>query len=200
MGGAEAADLVRRIGQGERRAEGELVERYRRAVSLLLRHRCRDPERARDVFQDTFVLVIQRLRNSGLQQPELLANFIQRTAANLLIGERRRDGRQRTETAMDVIEGMVEHSPGPADLIDRAADARMVREVIAELGTSRDREILYRYYVEDEEKERICRDLELSSLHFNRVLHRARQRFMDRLAARSAADSHLSTSSADVKG
>ncbi len=47
--------------------------------------------------------------------------------------------------------------------------------------TDRDRQILYRFYIAEEDKERICADLDLSSLHFNRVLFRARQRFKDLL-------------------
>ena len=41
----------------------------------------------------------------------------------------------------------------------------------------RDREILRRFYVEDQDKEDICRALNLDSLHFNRVLFRAKKRF-----------------------
>ncbi len=37
--------------------------------------------------------------------------------------------------------------------------------------------MLYRYYLAEEDKAAICADLGLSSLHFNRVLWRARQRF-----------------------
>jgi RNA polymerase sigma-70 factor (ECF subfamily) len=56
-----------------------------------------------------------------------------------------------------------------------------VRRLIGELDTDRDRQILYRFYIAEEDKERICADLELSSLHFNRVLFRARQRFKELL-------------------
>jgi RNA polymerase sigma-70 factor (ECF subfamily) len=181
---AIAAALARRIAAGDRSAESDMVRRFGPGLMFMLRHRCRDPERVRDLHQETFVVVIQRLRGSGIEQPELLARFIQRTAANLLIAEQRRESRRRTDTSMEAIAALVEPAPGPPELIDRAADARVVRQVIGELRTPRDREILYRYFVEDDDKEHICRDLELSPLHFNRVLFRAKQRFLDRLARR----------------
>ena len=55
--------------------------------------------------------------------------------------------------------------------------ANVARKVLAELDSERDRQILFRFYVADETKARICADLGLSSLHFNRVLFRARGRY-----------------------
>ena len=50
---------------------------------------------------------------------------------------------------------------------------------MAELGSARDRQAPLRFYLEEEDKERICQDLRLTSLQFNRVLHRARERFRE---------------------
>lgn len=52
-----------------------------------------------------------------------------------------------------------------------------MRQVIQDLGTSRDRDILLRFYIAEEDKDRISADFGLSSLQFNRVLHRARERY-----------------------
>jgi RNA polymerase sigma-70 factor, ECF subfamily len=51
--------------------------------------------------------------------------------------------------------------------------------VINELPSDRDRQILFRFYIAEEEKERICADLCLTGLHFNRVLFRARARYRE---------------------
>jgi RNA polymerase sigma-70 factor (ECF subfamily) len=56
-----------------------------------------------------------------------------------------------------------------------------VRKLIGELPTDRDQQLLLRFYVAEEEKETICAELGLDSLHFNRVLFRARQRFKELL-------------------
>ena len=47
------------------------------------------------------------------------------------------------------------------------------------MTVKRDRDLLLRYYVHEEEKPEICRALGLDSLHFNRVLYRAKQRFRE---------------------
>jgi DNA-directed RNA polymerase specialized sigma24 family protein len=45
------------------------------------------------------------------------------------------------------------------------------------MPVERDRELLIRFYVHDQDKQKICRELGLKSLHFNRVLFRAKNRF-----------------------
>ena len=65
--------------------------------------------------------------------------------------------------------------------------AATVRHVLGELRNDRDREILSRYYIADEAKEDICRDFDLSDLHFNRVLFRARQRYRELFESRQGA-------------
>jgi len=74
-------------------------------------------------------------------------------------------------------------APAPSQLQSVLVDeeAEMVRRLIGELPTDRDRQLLLRFYVGEEDKERICADLGLDSLHFNRVLFRARQRFKELL-------------------
>jgi RNA polymerase sigma-70 factor (ECF subfamily) len=47
------------------------------------------------------------------------------------------------------------------------------------MRNERDREILRRVYILEEPREIVRRDLDLDELHFNRVLHRARERFRD---------------------
>jgi DNA-directed RNA polymerase specialized sigma24 family protein len=63
-------------------------------------------------------------------------------------------------------------------------NAALVRQVLQELGNERDRQILLRFYLAEDDKERIAGDLGLSGLQFNRVLHRARQRYKELLVER----------------
>src|SRR5262250_76108 len=59
---AISAGLVRRIAARDAAAEGELVERYRRGILYLLRRLGAPPELADDLQQETFRIVIERLR------------------------------------------------------------------------------------------------------------------------------------------
>lgn len=181
-------DLVRRIVSGEPAAEAELVQRFSRALSFLLQRLTRDEAAAEDLYQETFRLVIEKVRRGELREPERLPGFVSSLAKNLFLGSARRGGRRQkwhgdseaTETAPDPAPGQL------ASLLARE-QAATVRRVLAELKNDRDREILSRYYIADEPKESICRDLELSDLHFNRVLFRARQRCRELFEKRQSA-------------
>ena len=185
-----AAALVRRIAAGDLEAETQLVERYSRGLSFFLRRTTQDPALADDLHQDTFRVVLERVRSKGLAQPERLAGFLRRTARNLFIGRYRKTMRRKTDQ-LDP-ERPPPADPGQDQLQEklRAEEARRVRQVIQQLGQERDRELLHRFYILEEAKDRICQDLELSSLHFNRTLFRARQRFKDLFLGANAAQQH----------
>lgn len=181
-------ELAHRIVSGDPAAEAELVSRFSRALTFLLRQLTRDDTVAEDLYQETFRLVIEKVRRGELREPAKLPGFVSSMARNLFLGSARRGGRRQkwhgdpeaTETAPD---------PAPGQLAKLLAQERAatVRHVLAELKNDRDREILSRYYIADEPKEDICRDLELSDLHFNRVLFRARQRYRELFESRQRA-------------
>ena len=64
-----------------------------------------------------------------------------------------------------------------------------MQQVLSELSTPRDRLILFRYYIAEDDRDAICADLGISRVHFNRVLFRARERFRD-LYQRATARLH----------
>ena len=184
---AAAADLARRIAAGDREAEGDLVRRYSRGVLFHLRRMTRDPALSDDLHQETFRVVLERLRGEGLADPSRLAGFILRTARNLFLGAQRkrvrrgedRDGADRDGNLPD----SPDPKPDPLTHVLREETAGQVHALLRELATPRDRDLLLRFYVAEEDKDRICSDLGLTSLHFNRVLFRARQRFRELLLA-----------------
>jgi len=176
-----ATDLVRRIAAGDTAAEGELVQRYSRGLLYLLRRQGVPPDLADDLHQETFRIVLERLRRRELDEPAGLAGFLRGTARNLVIAERRKTTRRRTDPDDDELARAVHPAPGQLSSVLLDEEAETVRRLIGELPTDRDRQLLLRFYVGEEEKESICADLGLDSLHFNRVLFRARQRFKDLL-------------------
>lgn len=176
--------LVARIQAGDRRAEERVVELYGRGVAILLdRHTNGRPE-AQDLFQDTFRLVLEKLRKGELREPAALPGFVVQIARSLAIEHYRKAARRKTETDSEAGAEAVAPHPSPlGELLDRE-NASLVRRVLGELANERDREILLRYYIAEEDKDRIAADHGLTSLQFNRVLHRARQRYKDLLVAR----------------
>jgi RNA polymerase sigma factor (sigma-70 family) len=167
-------NLVARIARGDGKAEEALIKRYSRPVQLLLEKRLRSTEQAADLLQETFLVVIARLRDHGVDDPARLAGFIRQTALNLAISAQRKFLRQRTDTEDDsLMEAIVDSVAGPAELIEEQDLVRLTRQALRELPMERDRDLLWRYLVLGENKEACMATYQLTSEHFDRVLHRA---------------------------
>lgn len=171
------AELARRIGEGDRSAEAELVRRYGAGLEFLLRTRVREPALAADLCQDALMIVIKRLRERNLDEPDKLAAFLRQIAINLAMGEARTHYRRNTHPDTEGIECLADRGPLMSDRIDRDRLAQAVWALLAELSQPRDRQILRRFYLTEETKPSICAALEVTPEHFDRVLYRARQRF-----------------------
>lgn len=182
------SELARRVGAGDTVAEGELVAHFSRGLRYFLRRLVASPELAEDLHQESFRVVLERLRGRGIEDPRGVAGFLHGTARNLALAERRKAARRRTETGSEALERAAAPAADPLAEALAAERDRAVRRLIGELPVARDRELLWRFYVAEESKGRICADLDLDSLHFNRVLFRARQRFKELYERSEARD------------
>lgn len=182
--GDRPAALAVRIAAGDRAAEERVVALFGRSVAVLLdRHTGNRPE-AEDLYQETFRIGLEKLRRGELREPEKLPGFLAQIARNLAIEHYRKAARRRTDPDSEALDAVPAAEAGQLGDILARENAAMVRQVLADLANDRDREVLLRFYLAEEEKDRIAADYGLTGLQFNRVLHRARQRYKELLTAR----------------
>jgi RNA polymerase sigma-70 factor (ECF subfamily) len=172
------ADIVDRIAHGDRGAESEFVRRFERGVRALGRRHCRpgDPV-VDDLVQDVLTGVIERLRAGAVRDASALPGYVQAAAVYASNAEYRQ---RRPTQSVAAIE---ELSDGDSPQKQFAANqlGALLRQVLAELPVARDREILTRFYLHEEDRDGICRALTIETGHFHRVLFRARERFRELL-------------------
>lgn len=149
----------------------------------MLERRIADQELARDIWQDTFTTVLMRLRNGTLDAPERLPAFVHQTATNLAVGAFRRDSRRRTHADSDALEQVADPLGNPYHALSRTQRRSAIHRLIGEMTVARDRQLLLRYYLDEIDKSTLCEELALSPDHFDRVLHRARNRLRELLVA-----------------
>ncbi len=178
------ADLVRRAQSGDRAAEQEIVQRYSRGILFLLRRLTRNFAWADDLHQETFRVVLERIRRQGLDDPEGLSAFLHGTARHLFLNHSRKVDRRKTDDAGDDLPERTDPSADPLGEALLNERSRLVRRLLDDLRPDRDRQILYRFYLAEEDSSSICQDFGLSKPQFNRVLHRARRRFKTLLDGR----------------
>jgi RNA polymerase sigma-70 factor (ECF subfamily) len=183
---SDLADLVRRIQAGEAEAESALVARFSHGLLLMLRRLAQNPALADDVHQETFALVLAKIRGGEVREPERIAGFIRGTARNVFIADRRKEARYRAlDDGREEGEGarpessFADRTPAALDRVLAQEEARQVRRLLDELRYDRDRQILLRFYLSDDGKEEICADLEIEPERFHQVLFRARERLRE---------------------
>lgn len=174
-----ATDLAVRVSTGDRAAETELVERYSRGLRYLLLRRTRNAELAEDLLQETWAVALKRMRQSTIDEPERLSGFLSGIARHLALNESRKASRQRTSFNSEIVDLIPDDQASPVRQASRAEICQHVRRLLDELKLERDRQILERFYVREQDKEEICRKIGVDGSHFNRVLFRARQRLRD---------------------
>ena len=173
---ASTAGLAQRIRAGDRSAEAELVETFGRGIRVILRHIVREPALVDDLHQDTFRIGLERIRAGALRDAAQLGGFLAGLARNLAI-EHYRKARRSVPEDDGALDRMESPAPSASDRLEREEDAKRVARVLEALPTDRDRAVLRRFYLGQEDKDVLCTELGVDRLQFNRILHRARERF-----------------------
>ena len=173
----EAARIVLGVREGNSSAERELVERYSRGLHYLLARRIGDDERARDLLQETFCIAIEKLRSTELDNPERLAGYLRGIAVRVACNAGRRKQREPVSIDIDAVSAIPDSEPRQFQSVSADESNAAVRRLLDTMPVPRDREILIRFYIYDQDKDEICRVLKIDRLHFNRVLFRAKGRF-----------------------
>ena len=134
------------------------------------------------MLNEAIVIALEHMRSGRLGESERIAGYVFKITMNLLRNHQRNmNNRMDLRTATDSLPSL--GHPDEVDL-DQQRIKQLVRVVIESLGTARDREIVRRYYLDEEQKERICATLGVSALSFDKLIFRARQRLKALLESR----------------
>jgi RNA polymerase sigma-70 factor (ECF subfamily) len=172
-----AASLVARVQAGDAQAEEEIFHRYRRGVLTVLRRNGATPDAAEDLYQEVLIIVLRKIREGTVHDPERLAGFVCGVARNCALAHRRTESRMPVVSDLDI--EIFAAAEGQHELLSRREEAKLVRRVLGELRHGRDRELLVRFFLQGEDREAVCRGMGLTAAHFSRVLHRALKRFRE---------------------
>jgi RNA polymerase sigma-70 factor (ECF subfamily) len=144
----------------------------------------RDAELAADLLQDAIVTALQKLEAGEIEHRGQLDGYVYRVALNHLRNHRRKDKSPFSgpDPLSDLVDAEGEAKPSRA--IAGSQFTRVVTQLLKEMSSPRDREVLIRFYLQEEDRSALCRSLALTDLQFNRVIFRARGRFRELLERR----------------
>jgi RNA polymerase sigma-70 factor, ECF subfamily len=140
----EDADLLHRVGAGDRAALKALYERHSDAVYKFLRYRLRDPFEAADVMQDVFLEI---WRAAGRFQGRSAARtWIFGIARHKAVDWMRRGFREVTAPEPDT--EIADEAPDPEAIVVAASDAARLRDCIGKLSNTHRSAIHLAFYEE----------------------------------------------------
>lgn len=188
--GIAATDLASvRSGQLQKSDIEALITRDYLGLRLLIFRRTRDIQVASDLLNDAICTAWEKWRAGQIARPEQIVAYIFQVAMNLLRNHRRavaeRPDRRAASEALDKV------SVASNDVEIEARIAAKVLAIIRSMDSRRDRTVLVRFYLNEEDKETICRDLQLTPAQFAKVLHRARQRLRELVESQGLRGSDL---------
>ncbi len=170
------AGYVENLCAGDPRAQEHFVGYFTELLKLKLRTRLQSTQAIEDVSQETFARVLSVLRkDGGLRQPERLGAFVNTICNHVLFEHYRSAGRSES---LDV-EGRPELAAKGVDALEIAAAGQIkdkVREILLDLDP-RDRSLLQAVFLDERDRDEVCREFGVDRDYLRVMLHRAKQEF-----------------------
>jgi len=170
------AEYVESLCAGDTCIEDHFVRYFTSLLNLKLRARLRSPQAIEDVRQETFTRVIAALRrDKALRNPERLGSFVNTVCNNVLFEHYRAVTRQG---AFDDIEKIALPASGPS-VFDEILSGELKLQVgrILKQMAPRDRAVLQAVFIEERDRDEVCRELGVDADYLRVILFRAKQSF-----------------------
>ena len=168
------AAYVDRLTAGDPETEEHFTRYFGRLLAIKLRSRLRSPALVQDATQETFLRVMSALKEKGgLASPESLGAFVNSVCNNVLFEIYR--AKSKVVAFDDTVEVPDERASMETTLASDE-EREQVRRVIAQLPP-KDRNILTWLFLEDRDKDEICRELNVDRNYLRLLVHRVKARF-----------------------
>jgi RNA polymerase sigma-70 factor (ECF subfamily) len=175
---------VERLRAGDRDTEAHFVAYFGELIVLKLRSRLSSRQALDDVKQETFARCLQLLRSEGgLRNAERLGPLVN-SICNHVLSEHFR-ATSRTEALEDQpAERFVAREPDALARVIAEDNRKIVRQVLEKLP-ERDRTILRALFLEEREKDDVCREIGVTRDYIRVLLHRAKISFREAYIAQT---------------
>jgi RNA polymerase sigma-70 factor, ECF subfamily len=167
---------LERLRAGDFRTQEHFGAYFGTLIQLKLRSKLHSREAIEDVRQETFVRFYAALRDDKILHPERLGSFMNSVCNNVLLEH------YRASTRYDSLDDEVEKKDPPAIALDiltlltARETEKKVREVLQQLP-ERDRRLLREVFLEERDKDEVCRQYGIQRDYLRVLLHRAKKSF-----------------------
>jgi len=166
---------VEKLRNGDAATEHHFFVYFEKLLHIKLRSRMVSPDKVEDLKQETFIRVIAAVRKEGgVLQPERFGPFVNSICNNVLLEYYRTLGKnQQMDEAHQEIPDKVLDLEG---MMVSKQSSELVQKILSGLP-ARDRELLRAVFLEEKDKDTVCRDIGVERDYLRVLLHRAKDKF-----------------------
>ena len=143
---------------------------------IKVRSRVRSAQLRQDIVQETFLRSISFLKRGHLDHPERLGAFMCRVCDNITKEYFRKSGRDAA-----IPEGQSDppdETIGSEERLVTDERKRQVRKLLDDMP-DRDRRLLHALFIDDRDKDEVCREFKVDRNYLRVLLHRAKAKFRE---------------------
>ncbi len=166
-------ELIRRYLQGQESAFERLLNRYQEKVFSYIYYTIKDEEAANDIFQDTFVKVIQTLKRGKYNDEGKFLPWVMRIAHNLMIDYFRKNSKMpfvKGNDEFDVLDMLSCKDKSINEKLEIKQHHKLIKSLIKHLPSDQKEVLMMRLYYDMSFKEIAA----LTNVSINTALGRMR--------------------------
>ena len=162
---------------GDFRTQEHFVSYFSELIRLKLGKRLHSRPEIEDARQETFTRVLSALRrDDGVRQPERLGAFVNSVCNNVLLEHYRSASQEAPGAEEEAAVNIPDPALSAVDIIANREMQRKVRHILDELP-EKDRRLIKEIFLDERDKDEVCRDLGVDREYLRVLLHRAKKSF-----------------------
>jgi RNA polymerase sigma-70 factor (ECF subfamily) len=169
-------EYLKNLRAGDPRTEEHFTSYFSELIHLKLRSRLRSREAMEDVRQETFARLFTLLRgNEGIRNASALGALVNSICNHVLLEHYRSHSRNEAMEDASKMDIQSDHTDVVTEMMARDTQ-KIVRDTLEKLG-ERDRLLLKKIFLDERDKDEVCREFGVDREYLRVLLHRAKQSF-----------------------
>jgi RNA polymerase sigma-70 factor, ECF subfamily len=173
---------------GDFRTQEHFVSYFSELIRLKLSKRMHSRSEVDDARQETFARVFAALRKpDGIREPERLGAFVNSVCNNVLLEHYRSSAHEVVNDDEEAEANIPDPAMSVVDVIAYRQTQKNVREILDELQ-EKDRRLIREVFLEERDKDEVCREFGVDREYLRVLLHRAKKSFKSLYLKRMAKE------------
>lgn len=167
-------EYLQRLRDGDPETQRHFTRYFGELLNIKLRNRVRSPHLIEEVRQETFLRVLLIVRRDGIAHPDRLGAFVNSVCNNVVLEVFRNE--TRSLPMPESVPEVMDEAPNPESAASSKEQKSQVRGILETLPP-KDRDLLRQIFLEERDKDEVCKTFQVDREYLRVLLHRAKARF-----------------------